>query len=174
MGVGQLSESDAVHALRLPFYSSSHPTGSHGWRNQFDLGNTRFNLLVLNGARDWISGNAPQHGDLDDHHIVPKSLGSEYALSTSIDTILTRTPLTSETNREVIRDRLPNEYLPELIATNGKDEVIRILESHFISTRAFDILIKNPFTPSDFEKFIEERGNTLRSRIEDLAGQVGL
>ena len=39
MGVGQLSESDAVDALMLPFYSSSHPTGSHGWRNQFDLGN---------------------------------------------------------------------------------------------------------------------------------------
>ena len=42
MGVGQLSESDAVDALRLPFYSSSHPTGSHGWRNQFDLGNPEF------------------------------------------------------------------------------------------------------------------------------------
>ena len=41
MGVGQLSESDAVDALRLPFYSSSHPTGSHGWRNQFDLGKQR-------------------------------------------------------------------------------------------------------------------------------------
>ena len=39
MGVGQLSESDAVDDLRLPFYSSSHPTGSHGWRNQFGLGN---------------------------------------------------------------------------------------------------------------------------------------
>ena len=133
-----------------------------------------FNLLVLNGARDLISGNAPLHGYLDDHHIVPKSLGSQYALSTSIDTILNRTPLTSETNREVIRARLPNEYLPDLIATNGKDEVMRILESHFISARAFDILMKNPFTPGDFEKFIEERGNTLRSRIKDLAGQVEL
>ena len=49
-----------------------------------------------------------------------------------------------------------------------------ILESHFISTRAFDILMKKPFTPGDFEKFIEERGDTLRSRIKDLAGQVGL
>ena len=44
MGVGQLSESDAVDALRLPFYSSSHPTGSHGWRNQFDLGNPDLEL----------------------------------------------------------------------------------------------------------------------------------
>ncbi len=45
MGVGQLSESDAVDALRLPFYSSSHPTGSHGWRNQFDLGNPDLELM---------------------------------------------------------------------------------------------------------------------------------
>ena len=71
MGVGQLSESDAVDALRLPFYSSrhargsnrraitliwgipvyssSHPTGSHGWRNQFDLGNPRKLVPALGG-----------------------------------------------------------------------------------------------------------------------------
>ena len=48
MGVGQLSESDAVDALRLPFYSSSHPTGSHGWRNQFDLGNPDSGASYMN------------------------------------------------------------------------------------------------------------------------------
>ena len=47
MGVGQLSESDAVDDLRLPFYSSSHPTGSHGWRNQFDLGNPELNCSMM-------------------------------------------------------------------------------------------------------------------------------
>ena len=47
MRVGQLSESDAVDVLMLPFYSSSHPTGSHGWRNQFDLGNPDSELLRL-------------------------------------------------------------------------------------------------------------------------------
>ena len=53
MGVGQLSESDAVDALRLPFYSSSHPTGSHGWRNQFDLGNPDvIQNTVLGGPAD--------------------------------------------------------------------------------------------------------------------------
>ena len=39
MGVGQLSESDAVDDLRLPFYSSRHARGSHVPGNQFDLGN---------------------------------------------------------------------------------------------------------------------------------------
>ena len=34
-----------------------------------------FNLLVLRGARDWMTGNGAQYGDLDDHHIVPKSWG---------------------------------------------------------------------------------------------------
>ena len=113
----------------------------------------------------------PQPGDLDDHHIVPKSLGSEYALNTSIDTILNRTPLTSVTNREVIRDRLPNAYLPELIDKNGEAEVLRILESHFISRRAFEILVRDPFTPSDFEDFVEERLLAFRNRLKDLAGQ---
>ena len=51
MGVGQLSESDAVDTLRLPFYSSSHPTGSHGWRNQFDLGNPDLQVDMTTGIR---------------------------------------------------------------------------------------------------------------------------
>ena len=56
MGVGQLSESDAVDDLRLPFYSSSHPTGSHGWRNQFDLGNPELYVLsCLLAGRDVAS-----------------------------------------------------------------------------------------------------------------------
>ena len=127
-----------------------------------------FNLLVLNGARDFITGNVPLPGDIDDHHIVPKSKGDKYATNTSIDTILNRSPLTSDTNREVIRDRLPNEYLPELIAKNGKDYVLSILESHFISDRAFEILMREPFTPSDFEEFVAERRNTFLTGIENL------
>src|SRR5207237_780083 len=36
-----------------------------------------FNLLVLRGARDWMTGNVPQYGDVDDHHIVPQSWGKD-------------------------------------------------------------------------------------------------
>ena len=80
-----------------------------------------FNLLVIRGARDWMTNLVPQYGDLDDHHIVPKRWGqSQKGLGNGIDTILNRTPLTASTNRHVIRDRLPNIYLPELIAENGE------------------------------------------------------
>lgn len=127
-----------------------------------------FNLLVLRGARDWMTGNVPQYGDLDDHHIVPKSWGKEHGLGTLIDCILNRTPLTADTNRKVINDRLPNEYLPELISANGEVRVRATLETHFISPAAFDILLRVPFTKEDFEAFLAERQSTLQAAIEDL------
>ena len=104
-----------------------------------------FNLLVLGGARDWMTGNVPQYGDLDDHHIVPQELGEgRTKLGSLIDSILNRTPLTADTNRNVISDRLPNAYLPELIAAERRDDVRATLESHFISPAAFDVLLRDP------------------------------
>lgn len=132
------------------------------------LYNGIFNLLVLQGARDWMSGNVPQHGDLDDHHIVPASWGKTNTCDTHINTILNRTPLTADTNRHVIRDRLPNEYLPELIANSSPNQVRTILESHFISPIAQEILLRDPFGPQDFEDFIAERQRTILEAIENL------
>ena len=127
-----------------------------------------FNLLVLQGARDWMSGTVPQHGNLDDHHIVPASWGADNIPGGLIHTILNRTPLTAETNRHVIRGRLPNVYLPELFSENGEPTVRAILESHFISPAAFDILLRNPFGKDDYEAFIAERQKTILEAIENL------
>ena len=92
----------------------------------------------------------------------------ELKLDTSIDSILNRTPLTADTNRKVIGDRLPNGYLPELIAANGETTVRATLESHFISPAAFDILLRSPFGADDFEAFLAERQRTIQEAIEDL------
>jgi hypothetical protein len=63
---------------------------------------------------------------------------------------------------------LPNAYLPELIKESGEDAVRANLETHFISPTAFDILVRNPFTPGDFERFISERHRTMVDAIEQL------
>lgn len=127
-----------------------------------------FNLLVLGGARDWMTGKAPQHDDLDDHHIVPKSWGREQKMDGLVDSILNRTPMTADTNRNVIKEQLPNQYLPDLINANGEESIRSILESHLISPAAFEILLRNPFTVDDFEAFIAERQRTIQDAIEDL------
>ena len=156
-----------------PSSTSSRPApGELELRNEVKRGtsvyNGIFNLLVINGARDWLTGAVPQDGDLDDHHIVPKDWSNDHELKTSIDTILNRAPLTSESNRHVVNNRLPNVYLPELIEKNGESMVRETLESHFISPLAFDLLLRDPFTPEDFEEFVKERQRTLHSAIEDL------
>ena len=127
-----------------------------------------FNLLVIKGAMDWRTGDVPQHDDLDDHHIVPYSWGKSNVEGNLIHSILNRTPLTAETNRYVIKDRLPNVYLPEMIEANDEDTVRSIFESHFISGEAFNILLRSPFTEADYEDFISERQKTLMEAIEDL------
>lgn len=127
-----------------------------------------FNLLVLRGARDWMTSNIPQHDDLDDHHIVPASWGKKHLKGKLIDSILNRTPLTADTNRKIISDKLPNEYLPELIKSNSENTVRSILESHFISPTAQSILMRKPFTVDDFEEFITERQKTFQTAIQEL------
>lgn len=130
--------------------------------------NAIFNLLVIQGARDWITGNVPQPDELQDHHIVPASWGLKHLPGQLANTILNRTPLTAVTNRDVIRDRLPNAYLPDLIARTSRAEVERIMASHFISPAALDVLLRNPFTTSDYDAFIIERQKTLTTAIESL------
>lgn len=127
-----------------------------------------FNLLVLCGAQDWSTGEIPLPDDLDDHHIIPKNWGRSRRLDTPIDTILNRTPLTFDTNRRVIGNRLPNEYILELVKHNGEDAVRKTLESHLISRAAFDILLRNPFTESDYDDFLTERQRTIQEAIESL------
>lgn len=127
-----------------------------------------FNLLILQGARDWTTGDVPLYGDLDDHHIVPAAWGKTHGSGGLINSILNRTPLTAETNRHVIGERLPNEYLPELIEQSGELTVRGILESHLISPAAFDILLRMPFSVADFDAFVGERQRTLQDAIETL------
>ncbi|MCB1232075.1 MAG: DUF262 domain-containing protein [Verrucomicrobiae bacterium] len=129
-----------------------------------------FNLLVLKGARDWMTSNVPHHDELDDHHIVPISRAKDDLgiKGDAIHTILNRTPLTADTNRNVIGSRLPNQYLPDLIEANGETTVRAIMESHLISGTALDILLRDPFGTEDFEAFISERQRTIQEAIENL------
>ena len=127
-----------------------------------------FNLFIINGARDWVSGAVADHEDIDDHHIVPASWGAKNLSDKSINSILNRSPLSSGTNRAVINDKLPNQYLPEWIERNGEKEVRATLETHLISPEAFDILLRDPFTPADYEEFIAQRQKTIRDAVENL------
>ena len=124
------------------------------------------NLIILNGARDWESFDLPEYEELDDHHIVPKSWGKKMNIGDQINSILNKTLIKPDTNRLLINDRLPNEYLKEMFRNNDEPDVYDMLRSHLISKKAVDILMREPFTVEDFQAFIEERKNTILHEIK--------
>ena len=125
------------------------------------------NLVAIKGARDWIGGAHPSYELIDDHHIVPRSWGIKNGIA-NIDSVLNRTLLMPETNRSIIADKLPNEYLPELIARNSEAVMQQVLSSHLISDRALEILLRQPFTPDDFAEFVSEREKAVRDELDLL------
>ena len=86
-----------------------------------------------------------------------------------INTVLNRTILSTEANRDIIGDSLPSEYLPKWVATATEAKVLSILETHFISEPAYRILLRDPFGVDDFEEFVAERNSTIMKAIGDLA-----
>jgi hypothetical protein len=160
-----VNEPALIHEFKLRFKNLELRKET---RSGSSVYNGIFNLFILQGARDWMTGDIPQHDDLDDHHIVPASWGKQNLQGDAVHTILNRAPLTIDTNRKAIHDDLPNVYLPELIKNNGEASVRNILESHFISKKAQEILMKAPFTPEDYEAFIAERQKTILDAIENL------
>jgi len=125
------------------------------------------NLLVLNSARDFITYDLTDYSELDDHHIVPNSWGRDNGLD-NINSILNRTLITSASNRKIIRNRLPNEYLKEMIETQGERETAELLKGHFINEHATSVLLRTPFTKEDYVEFINTRKQTLIEGIDRM------
>lgn len=127
--------------------------------------NAIFNLLIINEARDWSSFELPEYSELDDHHIVPHSIFKDEG-GKAINSILNRTPISDETNRFIIRNRMPNDYIQEMFDNNDKERVYQVFESHLISRKAVEILLRKPFTKEDFEEFLDERSRTIIDAIQ--------
>lgn len=131
--------------------------------------NAIFNLMIIKGAKDWSKFDLPEYSDLDDHHIVPHSWGKDMeGIGDKINTILNRTPLSFDTNRTVINNQLPNVYLKKMFDDNpsNNEKVYKVLESHFISRRAVDILLRVNFRKEDYFEFIYERKKTIIDTIK--------
>ncbi|MFN3849401.1 MAG: DUF262 domain-containing protein [Spirosomataceae bacterium] len=135
--------------------------------------NAIFNLFVISEAKDWHTFELPEYENLDDHHIVPISKFRD-VVGEQINSVLNRTLLAPTTNRHIIRDRLPNVYLKEMLENNSgdKEKVYQTLKSHSLSEKAVEILLRVPFTKTDFSEFILERQkniiDTIREKIIEI------
>jgi hypothetical protein len=133
-------------------------------------------MLALNGAkdffRDWQLGTGDFVKDkINDHHIFPskvEDLAPEKSkhFEECRDSILNRTLLLDETNKNKIRNKRPSVYLTELLesdAIDSRGELEELMKDHFISSEALDCLFDD-----DFDGFIAEREITLKKHMLTL------
>lgn len=126
-----------------------------------------YNMLHIvtraNEPVDWKTG-APLKGayNLESHHIFPKSnLYEKYDGGKSehrklVNEIANRAFLTPETNRRLIRDRPPSEYLHEVV-----DDYPEGLQSQFIPVEEELWQIEN------YEEFLAKRRQSIADAIND-------
>ncbi len=122
-------------------------------------------LVAKSGANDFAKNHPLVPSMLDDHHIFPKSLADKYYGEISINSILNRTVLDSDTKRKILKNKPPSKYIREIIDVQRIDESLmrKRLETHLISDDAFDCLLND-----DFEKFVHERAKTIRATLRRL------
>ncbi len=120
------------------------------------------NLIVLNGAKDFLYGDSIAFYKLEDHHIFPQNyLRKKFGLKDKeeINTILNRTLISRETNNH-IKDKAPSEYLQE---TEKNGNLQLILEPHFIPQECREHMRNN-----SYDEFLNCREQAIKSRILQL------
>jgi hypothetical protein len=129
-------------------------------------------LLVLNDARDFGTFESITVHEVDDHHIFPDAKLKNGATGTEYDKtvrnqILNRTVIESQNNRFNIRDRLPGDYIPDMIDAHPRGEagIKDLLQGHFINEDGFEALLSD-----DFGRFCQARKEELRNEIERRIG----
>lgn len=118
-------------------------------------------LVALKGAKDFYSGDAIALHELDDHHIFPKSHLRDWGYQQDErNTILNRTLISRQTNREFIHSDPPSAYVREMERLHGVEGTKRILATHLIDEQAYSAM-----TRDDYEAFLDARENTIMAEI---------
>lgn len=119
-------------------------------------------LIVLNGAKDFITGQPPEYNRLNDHHIFPKGQIENIELDKkeNINSVLNRTLISEDSNLKGKTKKLPREYLKEIEKNIGKEQLLKNLQSHFINERCYEHMLDN-----NFKDFIKERSKLINAEI---------
>lgn len=121
-------------------------------------------LVALRGAQDFCKGIGITLEQCDDDHIFPHSKYKKYE---TVNTIVNRTLISEESNREIKRAKRPPEYLPIFLEKHGGSEnsLRKTLDTHFINAEA--LVAMRDEREGAFENFIEARRKAIVQEIKE-------
>jgi hypothetical protein len=116
-------------------------------------------LIVLEGAKDFITGQPANLNECQDDHIFPRA---RFRKEEKIDSILNRTLISAQSNK-IKSDRKPSEYLSSFLEHHGNEErLLETLQSHLISREAYEAM-----KCDDFQAFIKARRQAFIQKIQE-------
>lgn len=117
-------------------------------------------LVVLEGARDFMTGQVANLNDCHDEHIFPKS---KFGKTHEVNLILNRTLISASSN-VAKGNRTPSEFLLKMLEKHGGDwsRVTSTLASHLILQAGVEALRRD-----DFDAFVEARREAFKVRIQE-------
>ena len=129
-------------------------------------------LLLKRGIRDFykadpINASKILSGEVNDHHIFPKSIFGKGELTNIIDSIPNRT-LIDERSNKIIRASEPSNYIPILKTQFQGREFNELFEQHLIP-----IISDSPIWKNDAESFINQRSEAIVREARQILGENG-
>jgi hypothetical protein len=117
-------------------------------------------LIVLEGAKDFITGQPANLNECQDDHIFPRA---KFRKEEKINSILNRTLISAQSNK-IKSDRKPSEYLSLFLKHHDGSEkrLFETLQSHLISREAYEAM-----KCDDFQAFIKARHQAFIQKIQE-------
>lgn len=121
------------------------------------LGKGFYELLILNGCKDLLTGQDVKITECHIDHLFPSSKFPK------ANNIFNLTILDKNTNQRK-KDKLPSEFIAECLESHGDNQkkFIKTLESHFISEKALEAIKGN-----SFDEFIQARADLFISTLKE-------
>ena len=123
------------------------------------------NLMFTFTPRDWLDGEEIPPAGVVEYEVVPLARCREIGVSDTKARSVFNTMLVDQASEEEIQENLPNVYLPKFLQQRALGFRYALLTSHCVSEHAYEILLRNPFTSSDFDEFLRERQAEFLRRI---------
>lgn len=121
-------------------------------------------LIVLQGAKDFLTGQSANLNECQDDHVFPKSV---YGKKHLVDSILNRTLISKESNGAK-SNKHPSKFMEVCLTHHGGDEprLLQTLRSHFISEEGYLGLLAD-----DYDTFVSARKGMLQPAVQMLLTQ---
>ncbi len=122
-------------------------------------------LDLINGQMIDIDKSLAWSNDKEFHHFFPQAFLARNGISATKANVPANIILLTSKSNISISDSAPSEYLRRLIDSNGRDALLKRLESNLIPEAALDAALQD-----DFSEFVQIRSIHLHQMAERLAG----